>query len=285
MDTMVVNNRAAYRVLLASFLLFVQLLSGCTRPEKESESQREHIDSMMIILTQVQKNLGRIQQKEAVVERLSSNMERREEKNADQLGKDIYASIRFIDSTLEASRNLIARLEEENRSSAYRVESLDQLVAEMRNTLEGKDQEIQELKTEVQQLDAQVSELLETVDVLDEFILEQEDILAYAYYISGSYDELAEKGILAGSKSPLSRIFDTDYKLAQDFDVTLFNRIDITETHDLYFNKPAKKLRIVTPHTKSSYEIVAGRTSSLLLIKDESEFWKKSRCLVIVIDD
>ena len=285
MDTMAVNNRVAYRVLFVCFLLFVHFFSGCAKPEKESESQREHIDSMMIILTQVQKNLGRIQQKEAVVERLSFNMEKRKDESADQLGKDIFTSIRFIDSTLEVSRNLIARLEEENRSSAYRIESLDQLVAEVRNTLEDKDQEIQELKTEVQQLDAQVSELLETVDVLDEFILEQEDILAYAYYISGSYDELVEKGILSKSKSPLSKIFDTDYRLAQDFDVTLCNRIDITETQDLYFNKPAKSLRIVTPHTKSSYEIVAGRASSLLLIKDGPEFWKKSRCLVIVIDD
>ena len=284
MDTMVVKTHTN-RALLAGFLLFVHLFAGCGEPEKEAQSRREHIDSMMTILTQVQKNLGRIQQKEAVVERLSSNIEKREEQGVDQLGKDIYASIRFIDSTLEASRNLIARLEEENRNSVYRIESLDQLVAEMRNTLQGKDQEIQELKSEVQQLDAQVSELLETVDVLDEFILEQEDILAYAYYISGSYAELSEKGVLSKPKNPLSKIFDTDYRLAQDFDVTLFNRIDITETRDLYFDKPVKSLRIVTPHTKNSYELVGGRTSSLLLIKDESEFWKKSRCLVIVIDD
>ncbi|MCG8342690.1 MAG: biogenesis of lysosome-related organelles complex 1 subunit 2 [Chlorobiales bacterium] len=284
MDTMVVK-KSTYRFLPVLFLLFVQLFVACDRSERETESRQQHIDSMMTILTQVQKNLGRIQQKEAVVERLSSSIEKREGSSVDQLGKDIYASIRFIDSTLEASRNLIQKLEEENMSSAYRIESLDNLLAEMRNTLEDKDREIRELKSEVQQLDARVSELMETVEVLDEFILEQEDILSYAYYISGTYEELAEKGILSKPGSPLSKIFDTDYYLAQDFDVALFNRIDITETRDLYFDKPVQSLRIVTPHTKDSYELVGGRTSSLLLIKDEHEFWKKSRCLVIVIDD
>ncbi len=284
MDTMVVK-KYTYRTVLTGLLFSLYLFAGCGKEKMDAEFQREHIDSMMIMLTQVQKNLGRIQQKEAVVERLSSNIEKGEDKSVEQLGKDIYASIRFIDSTLEASRNLIARLEEENRSSAYRIESLDRLAAEMRNTLQNKDQEIRELKIEVQQLDAQVSELLETVDVLDEFILEQEDILAYAYYITGSYEELSEKGILSRPKSPLSKIFDTDYRLARDFDVALFNKIDITETRDLFFEKPVNNLRIVTPHTEGSYELVGGRASSLLLIKDESEFWKKSRCLVIVIDD
>lgn len=284
MDTMVVRKNYG-RFFIVLFLLFIQLFAGCGKSGEETQSQQQHIDSMMTILTQVQKNLGRIQQKEAVVEKLSSNIEKQQGNSVDQLGKDIYASIRFIDSTLAASRNLIQKLEEENMSSAYRIESLDNLVVEMRNTLEDKDREIRELKVEVQQLDARVSELLETVEVLDEFILEQEDILSYAYYISGSYDELTEKGILSKPGSPLSTIFDTDYYLAQDFDVSLFKRIDITETRDLYFDTPVKNLRIITPHTKGSYELVGGRTSSLLLITDESEFWKKSRCLVIVMDD
>ncbi len=284
MDTMAVSKRT-YRFSLLVFLLFVQLVAGCGKSGDEEESRQQHVDSMMNILTQVQKNLGRIQQKEAVVERLSSTIEKREGSSVDKLGKDIFTSIRFIDSTLEASRNLIQKLEEENKSSLYRIESLDNLVVEMRNTLKEKDREIRELKSEVQQLDAKVSELMETVEVLDEFILEQEDILANAYYISGSYEELAEKGILSKPNSPLSKIFDSDYSLAQDFDVSLFNKIDITETRDLYFDKPVKNLMIVTSHSKDSYELIGGRTSSLLLIKDEFEFWKKSRCLVIVTDD
>ncbi len=282
---MVVRKRSTYIVFPFVLLLLVQLVTGCGDPDRKEESRRKHIDSMMTILTQVQKNLGRIQQKEAVVERLSSSIEKKDSTSLDEISRDIYSSILFIDSTLENSRNLVAMLEEENTRSLHRIETLDNLIDEIRYNIEGKDREVMELKIKVQQLDQRVAELMETVDVLDEFILEQEDILAYAYYISGTRDELLEKGILSVSQSPFSRIFETIYSLAQDFDVELFNRIDITETTDLYFDNPAESLKIVTPHSKESYELIGGRTSSLLLILDASEFWKKSRCLVIVTDD
>ncbi|MCW8798705.1 MAG: biogenesis of lysosome-related organelles complex 1 subunit 2, partial [Prosthecochloris sp.] len=187
------------RTALLMIVALVMVAGGCQSRQQQESSRQEYVESIMAILTQVQKNLSRIQQKEAVVERLSSDIEKKEEKSAEELGRDINASIRFIDSTLQSSKNLVSRLEEENKNSAYRIASVDQLTAELRSTIEKKDREIQELKTEVQNLDRQVTELLETVDVLDEFIIEQEDKLSFAYYISGTYDDLVEKGILARS--------------------------------------------------------------------------------------
>ncbi|ACF46040.1 hypothetical protein CR161_06810 [Prosthecochloris sp. ZM] len=273
------------RTALLMIVALVMVAGGCQSRQQQESSRQEYVESIMAILTQVQKNLSRIQQKEAVVERLSSDIEKKEEKSAEELGRDINASIRFIDSTLQSSKNLVSRLEEENKNSAYRIASVDQLTAELRSTIEKKDREIQELKTEVQNLDRQVTELLETVDVLDEFIIEQEDKLSFAYYISGTYDDLVEKGILARSTNPLAGIFNREYRLTQDFDVSLFQRIDIIETRDLFFERSPKNLKIVTPHTTDSYEMIGGESSALLLIRDENEFWKKSRCLVIVIEE
>ncbi|MEC9486317.1 MAG: biogenesis of lysosome-related organelles complex 1 subunit 2 [Prosthecochloris sp.] len=285
MGALAVRKRA-FQVVAVPLMVLALLCGGCTPSSDDLRQSREHVDSVMAILTRVQENLGRIQQKEAVVERLSSDIERRAgAKRREDIGQDISASIRFIDSTLEASRNLVAQLEKENRESRFRLESVDQLTAELRSTIERKDQEIRRLKGEVQMLDEQVADLLETVDVLDEFILEQEGKLSYAYYISGSYDELVRKGVLVRSGNPLSGIFSQEYRLADDFDVSLFQRIDIMETRDLFFEEPPRQLRIVTPHTAGSYEMVGGDRSSLLLINDESEFWKKSRCLVIVVEN
>ncbi len=283
MDTLSLRTYPAR--ILVSTLLLLALLQGCTGGGERAEEQLRHVDSVMVILTEVQKNLSRIQQKEAVVERLSTDMEKRGEKTPEQVGKDIYASIRFIDSTLEASRKLISRLEEENKNSSYRLRSVDRLVVELKGAVDVKDREIRELKAEVQRLDTEVSRLLETVDVLDEFILEQEDDRSSVYYIVGSYDELRKKGVLVRSSNPLVTMFERDYRLAPDFDLTLFNRVDVLETKDLFFEKSPDELRIVTPHTTASYELVGGGNSSLLLIRDQTEFWKKSRCLVIVTDD
>ncbi|ACF43753.1 biogenesis of lysosome-related organelles complex 1 subunit 2 [Pelodictyon phaeoclathratiforme] len=283
MDSMAVRD-SRIRVAGIVFFVFILILSSCNQEKQKQDPRQEHVESMMAILAQVQKNLGRIQQKEAVVERLSSGIEGRDTATVEEIGKDIAASIRFIDSSLVASKKLIRKLEEENRSSSYRVDSLDRLVSELKLAINAKDREVNALKGHVQKLDKQISSLLTTVDVLDEFIQDQEVQLYTAYYISGTFDELVTKGVLVRI-NPLEKLFGSEYRLASDFNIRLFKKVDITETRDLFFDKPLKKLKIITPHTVGSYELVGGKTSSLLLVRDESAFWQKSRCLVIVIEE
>ena len=282
MDSMVVRDSRP-RIAGIVFFVFLVALSACSPEKPKPDPRQEHIESMMAILTQVQKNLGRIQQKEAVVERLSTGIEGRKKENIVQIGKDISSSIRFIDSTLAASKSLIQKLEEENRSSSFRVASLDRLVTELKTTLTTKSTEVNVLKGQVQKLNKEVSTLMSTVDVLDEFIQDQGTQLYTAYYISGTFNELVAKGILVRI-NPLEKLFGNEYRLAPDFNVNQFKKVDITETRDLFFDKPLKNLKIITPHTSTSYELVGGKTSSLLLIRDENAFWQKSRCLVIVLE-
>jgi len=282
MDSMAVRD-SRFRIALVVAAAVLLLFSSCTAEKQKLDPQQQHIESVMAILAQVQKNLGRIQQKEAVVERLSSGIEGKNSQNAEQIGKDIAASIHFIDSTLVASKNLVRKLEEENSSSSYRVESLDRLVSELQLAINTKDGEVTALKGNVQKLNAQLSSLLATVDVLDEYIQGQEAQLYTVYYISGTFDELVSKGILV-SVNPIEKLFGKEYRLASDFNVKLFKKVDMLETRDLFFDKPMRSLNIVTPHTAGSYELVGGKTSSLLLIRDENAFWQKSRCLVIVTE-
>jgi len=282
MDAMAVRD-SRFRITGVVVIAILLLLSSCTSEKQKLDPQQQHVESMMAILAQVQKNLGQIQQKEAVVERLSSGIEGKDSQNVEQIGKDIAASIRFIDSTLVASKNLVRKLEEENKSSSYRVESLDRLVSELQIAINTKDGEVIALKGNVQRLSKQVSSLLATVDVLDEYIQDQEAQLYTVYYISGSFDELVAKGVLVPI-NPLEKLFKSDYRLASDFNIKQFKKVDMVETRDLFFDKPLKNLNIVTPHTKGSYELIGGKTSSLLLIRDENAFWQKSRCLVIVTE-
>ncbi len=275
-----VSRFRAAGIVLCAFLL---LLSACGQEKPKPDPRQEHLESMMAILAQVQKNLGRIQQKEAVVERLSSGIEGHDSTNVKQIGRDITTSIRFIDSTLAASKNLIKKLEEENRSSSYRVASLDRLVSELKSAITTKDTEVKALKGQLQKLNKQISSLMATVDVLDKFIQDQEVQLYTAYYISGTFNELVAKGILVRI-NPLEKLFGSEYRLASDFNVNLFKKVDITETRDLFFDKPLANLKIITPHSVGSYELVGGKTSTVLLIRDENSFWQKSRCLVVVIE-
>ena len=65
MDSVAIRNS---RVRLAGVVIFAFLLalSACSQEKQKRDPRQEHLESMMAILAQVQKNLGRIQQKEAV---------------------------------------------------------------------------------------------------------------------------------------------------------------------------------------------------------------------------
>ncbi len=273
-------QRPAGLLLLAAF---ASGLAACKPEEQKRDEQRQHVESMMAILLQVQKNLGRIRQKEAVVERLSSDIEGREEVNAEKIGKQIYGNIRYLDSTLTASQALVSKLETDNRSSAYKVESLDRLTRELKGDLEARSREISGMKGEISKLNKEVSRLSSTVDVMDEVISDQEDRMSTAYYIVGTVDQLAARGILV-KPGALAKFFGTAPVLSGDFDTRAFRQIDVTETGDIFFDRPAKSLHILTPHSKGSYELVGAGASTLLLIKDPAEFWRKSRCLIVVRD-
>ncbi|RXK87939.1 hypothetical protein EST62_05355 [Chlorobaculum sp. 24CR] len=256
--------------------------SSCSRQERKKEEEK-HLESMMSILVQVQKNLGRIRQKEAVVVRLSSDVEGRKPKSAEQIGREINTNIRYIDSTLSASKNLVTTLEKENHDSQYRITALDRMTGQLKGELDKKSLELGAMKGEIAKLNRQIARLTNTVDVMDEAISDQEDQMVKAYYIVGTVDQLVSKGILAPS-GPFYRFFGTRPALANDFDLRPFSEVDITETKDIFFNKPVSRLHIITPHTRGSYELVGGKTSALLLIRNESEFWKKSRCLIVVVE-
>jgi hypothetical protein len=267
------------------FFLAASILAGvsaCGHDERKKE-ERQHIESMMAILLQVQKNLGRIRQKEAVVVRLSSDVEGRRPQSAEQIGKEIYSNIRYIDSTLSASRTLVSTLEKESRESKFRIEALDRMTGELKGDLDKKSREVSVMKGEISKLNRQIARLISTVDIMDEVVNEQEERMNKAYYIAGTVDELVAKGILL-SPVPFSRFFSAKPVLADDFDLKSFREVDIEETRDIYFDKPVSHLHVVTPHTKGSYDLVGGKNSSLILIRNEDEFWRKSRCLIIVVE-
>lgn len=281
MDTMAVKSLRRFVNLFLLAAVSVSL-GACRQEEQKKDEQRQHVESMMAILLQVQKNLGQIRRKEAVVERLSSDIEGRQEVNADKIGKEIYGNIRYLDSTLTASKALVTRLENENRTSNYRVESLDRITRELKNDLDVRSREVETMKGDISKLNKELSRLMSTVDVMDEVISDQEDRMATAYYIVGTTDQLIAKGVLV-KPGTMARLMGGGPVMSNDFDTKAFRQIDITETTDIYFDKPVQKLHILTPHTRSSYQLVgSGGNASLLLIRNPDEFWRKTRCLIIL---
>ena len=70
-------------------------------------------------------------------------------------------------------------------------------------------------------------------------------------------------------------------KLADDFDVSQFTKIDIREVSEITI--PGKKIEIVTSHPSDSFTIEKTEEIVSILINDQSVFWKNSKYLVVVV--
>ena len=99
-----------------------------------------------------------------------------------------------------------------------------------------------------------------------------------AYYASGSYKELKEKGVLAKEGGFLGLGQNTT--LSSNVDNEDFTQIDITKTDTIPVH--SKKVELITEHPKGSYKLVENNGEiSYLAIENPSEFWRLSKYMVI----
>ena len=62
-----------------------------------------------------------------------------------------------------------------------------------------------------------------------------------------------------------------------------FTEIDVTKVSEIEIDG-GKKVKLISDHPSSAYEIKSEGTGHKLLIKDAKKFWKVSKYLVVVVD-
>lgn len=112
-------------------------------------------------------------------------------------------------------------------------------------------------------------------------IADQTDELNTAYYISGTYKELKELGIVDKEGGFIG--LGANKELVNDFDASAFTKIDIRKFKQLDIN--SKSAKVITKHTSDSYTLVEGdKEIEELVIENPDEFWKTSKFLVVLTD-
>jgi len=137
-----------------------------------------------------------------------------------------------------------------------------------------------DLSVELSDLDREYVELLEAYHEQTELAIETMREMNKSYYSYGSTDELMANGVIVkeggfigiGKKATLKDNFNEEY--FTEIDRTVTSSIDVT----------GKKIKFITDHPSSSYEIVSTGEQHKINIKDPQSFWKVSKYLVIVVD-
>lgn len=248
-----------------------------TQISEQTQQKDQFIEEFTSTLNEVYENLEKIRQKESLIGRFSKNIE----KNRNVSVKEkILDDIQSIENYLESSKKKLNRFKNENYQNLLKRTDLEKTVENLTKTLQEKETEIASLKEQLSQANIQMASYVDSLKEKEEIIVQQGEKMNTVYYVIGTEKELKEKGIIEEKGGILG--IRKAKTLAPTLNRDFFQKSDMTQIHNLEIDRPAKGIRIISPHNPDSYHLSdLSEKKTLLEISNPEEFWK-IQYLVIV---
>ena len=247
----------------------------------------------------IQSNLDSIKLKENIISQNTNGGTEVQTSAREQITGDINAIYLMLQKNRDMVASLRAKLKKSESGLAganIKIAELEKMIDNLTMSIETKDAEISQLKDQlgklnikVQDLGNQVTNLNTNVENLSaenkakqHAIEEKTAALNTAYYVVGTTKELKEKKIIDKSGGFIG--IGRSKTVTEDFDKTYFTKADITNLTEISIFK--KKAVLLTNHPAGSYKFEGAdkKTVDKLVILDYTEFWSRSKYLVIIAD-
>lgn len=280
----------SFLVLLASCNTGPETTEGLTNEQSEEiarlksenrqlASQLTEKDSVLnesiMLFNEIEENLAMINLKEDEIRFRSKDVELAED------GKQwILQEIENINYLREANQKKVSELNKILDNKNTEIEEFKLMINNLMNKIEVQEEEIEMLRMELADLDKEYVELLEAYQEQSQIAAATIRELNRVYYAYGSENELIANGVIVkeggfigiGKKNVLKEGFNEDY----------FTEIDLTQEDKIEIM--GEKVKFITDHPSSSYEVISNGQNHTIKINDPKSFWKVSKYLVIVVD-
>lgn len=234
------------------------------------------IDSFIKGFNDIQDNLDQIKEKEKIVTKSS--------KDGDVKSREgqIVEDIQSIYNLLAQNKKRIAGLSANLKNSNVKNTELQKMIDHLTKSIEDKDIEIGDLKSQLEKLNVELSSVQTNLQETSQASDAKTEKLNTAYYAFGTAKELVKQNVLTKEGGFIG--IGKTAKLKDGFNQSYFTKVDITTLKEVPL--AAKKARLVTSHSSSSYKFegTQGKKIEKLVITDSEVFWSESKYLVIVID-
>jgi len=294
------------KLLLLMLIPAMLMTMSCNKMKEENARLKAKNDSLLALgfqkdttvmefvkaFNEIQSNLDSIKMKENIISQNTKGGTEVQTSAREQITGDINS----IYQLLEKNRAQVASLKKQLKGSNAKTADLEKMIANLEKSIAEKDAEIADLKDQlgklnikVADLGKQVTNLNENVDNLSaenkakqQAIEEKTAALNTAYYVIGTTKELKDKKIIdkTGGFIGIGRA----KTVTADFDKTNFTKADITTLTELPINK--KKAVLLSNHPTGSYKFEGADKKSVnkLVILNYTDFWSRSKYLVIAAD-
>ncbi|MBK9191887.1 MAG: hypothetical protein IPM77_10415 [Crocinitomicaceae bacterium] len=246
----------------------------------ELKGQLEDKDSVLndaiMLFNEIEENLAMINLKDDEIRLRSANVEVAED------GKQwILQEIQNINYLREENGKKIEELNKMLKSDKLQIAELQNMVNNLLLQIQVQEEEIEMLRMELSDLDREYVELLEAYEEQTEIAFETLKELNKAYYAYGTEEELVNNGVIVKEGGFIG--INKKVSLKDDFNDEYFTQVDLSK--DKIIEVVGKKLRFITDHPSTAYNIVSLGQSHKIVIDDPKSFWKVSKYLVIVVEE
>ncbi len=231
------------------------------------------LNESIMLFNEIEENLAKINLKEDEIRFRSNDIELAED------GKQwILQEIENINYLREENQKKVGELNKQLANKNVEISELKTLVSNLMNKIEVQEEEIEMLRVELSDLDKEYVELLEAYQEQSQIAAETIRELNTVYYAYGSEKELIENGVIVKEGRFLMR----KTELRGDLNDEYFTQIDLTKKDKIEI--VGKKVKFITDHPSSSYEVISEGQNHTIQINDPKTFWKVSKYLVVVVD-
>ena len=253
---------------------FAQLMSA-----KDSE-----LESLFQELNEIDASLNDITSQYSKVSKVANT--------SGEITKDTKSSIKSnietINNLLSENKSRVANVNARMNKSNKENQQLKTFVQNLESRIKEQEEQIQSLTAELSKKNIQIDNLTKDIADLnsktktkDAQIMKIEDEKNTAYFIVGTKKELLNKEVI-DRKGGFIGIGKASV-LANNTEYSNLTKIDIRNTQEIPLT--GKKIKIVTSHPTDSYTLEGNeKTPTSIRITNPEQFWRGSKCLVIIID-
>lgn len=248
--------------------------------------QGNQVETLLAQITEIDDNLNTIASKYDELQTLAIQDGDINQSKAQSIGAKINAIAELLAKDKEKIASLEANLSSQKNSFAAnnrlktKLEEMNKRVEEQENQIASLTQQLQEKNVALDGLNAEVKKLQAENKKNKSVMAELEDERYTAYFIVGTKKELKKAGVI-DSKGGFIGIGKT-LVLANNGAIDNMQKIDMRNISEIPLT--GKKVQIITPHAKSSYSLTGDESKpASIVIESIEEFWRSSRCLVIMI--
>lgn len=235
-------------------------------------------------IDEVGTKLRDVREKQVAISSLVAAAERDQSKKS-----VILDDIAALEMQLAQDRRDIDDLKERMNKSAFRIRSLEKMVAGLQKEIEQNQVVIAELKAGIESRELTLGHTRDSLSFSQKVLRNTEsklheteqvliDTRNTAYYVIGNSRELEQRNVIERvgfiSKKPA---------LTSEFDSSAFSRIDVTRVADFSVNCKAGDIRVVPPRALGSYRVEQIEDNrSVLKVLDREQFWKVPYLAIVV---